>query len=194
MLAAEKRVGGDIEGAQNIMAAPVATTRREICALSGGAAHVWCPTRRSEWTASESPLAPCTWHHLADGGIHTYLPPEYSAWQGSQQVPEGSRRFQKVLGSSASTNSSATKPTVLTIVSPADGSTYLIDPTLRREFQAIPLRVSAATGDVQWIVNGRPLGTRSAGDSLEWSLIPGRHKILARDSRGHTAEATVTVR
>lgn len=194
MLAAEKRIGGDLERAQDILTPPAGTARLEICALSGGTAHAWCPTRRQEWTASESPVAPCSWHHLAGDGLHTYLPPEYSAWQGAQQVSEGSSRFQEGLGSSGSADSSATRPTVLTIVSPADGSTYLIDPTLRREFQAIPLRVSAATGDVQWIVNGRPLGTGAAGDSVEWPLMPGRHKILARDSGGHTAEATVTVR
>jgi membrane carboxypeptidase/penicillin-binding protein PbpC len=79
-------------------------------------------------------------------------------------------------------------------VSPADGSTYLIDPTLRREFQAIPLRATAAAGTIEWKVNDRHIGTSADGDGLDWPLTPGRHRIIARDARGRIAEATITVR
>ena len=190
MLAAERRLAGDIHGIGAILAATGDTTRREICALSGAAANDWCPTRRMEWIASEAATSACRWHHLGDEGLQTELPAEYV---GFQRVPEGSKGFQRVLGSSGSAQPSR-RAADLSIVSPADGSTYLIDPTLRREFQAIPLRATPATGDIEWSVNDRRLGTSTADVGLDWPLVPGRHRIFARDSRGRSAEAVITVR
>jgi penicillin-binding protein 1C len=198
MLAAERRVAGDIDAGLEILTPPSGTARTEICALSGAAANAWCPTRRMEWTASEQVRSPCRWHHLTDGGVQTYLPPGYSVPKVPKvpkvpEVPEvpmvpmvpmvpGVPMVPKVPG------------VRLAIVSPADGSTYLIDPTLRREFQAIPLRVAAAAGDVLWSVGNRTIGKAGSDDALEWPLVPGRHRIVARDSRGQSAEAIITVR
>jgi membrane carboxypeptidase/penicillin-binding protein PbpC len=84
---------------------------------------------------------------------------------------------------------------VLQIVSPADGSTYLIDPTLRREFQALSLHaVAAQRGRIEWSVNGRQIGAADADAKVDWPLAPGKHHIIARDESGRTAEARVVVR
>jgi penicillin-binding protein 1C len=84
---------------------------------------------------------------------------------------------------------------VLEIVSPADGSTYLIDPTLRREFQALSLRAVAATrGRIAWSVDGTEIGAADADGTVDWPLAPGTHRIIARDAHGRTAEAQVFVR
>ena len=83
----------------------------------------------------------------------------------------------------------------LTIVSPPSGATYLIDPTLRREFQTLQLRAVAATGGpIEWSVAGRVLGSADADQAVEWALVPGQHRIVARDRQRRTAETTVTVR
>ena len=83
----------------------------------------------------------------------------------------------------------------LQIVSPADGSSYLIDPTLRREFQTLSLHaVAARRGPIEWTVNGREVGTADADAKVEWPLAPGKHRIIARDETGRTAEAHVVVR
>ena len=87
---------------------------------------------------------------------------------------------------------SGTSKTV--IISPADGATYLIDPTLRREFQTLSLRAAAASGQVEWKVNGRSLGASPQRGQLEWPLVAGRHIISARDAAGRTDEVTVVVR
>jgi hypothetical protein len=47
---------------------------------------------------------------------------------------------------------------------------------------------------VEWRVDDRQIGTSTAGDGVEWPLVPGRHRIVARDARGRTAQATITVR
>ncbi len=83
----------------------------------------------------------------------------------------------------------------LSIVSPANGTTYLIDPTLRREFQTVPLKAAgAAPGAVAWTVDDRPLTPAASGPGIEWPLAPGRHRIAARDARGRTAAIEITVR
>ena len=80
-------------------------------------------------------------------------------------------------------------------MSPADGSTYLIDPTLRREFQTLSLRaVAAQNGRIEWSVDGREIGAADADARVDWPLAPGTHRIIARDENGRTAEAQVVVR
>ena len=64
------------------------------------------------------------------------------------------------------------------ITNPANGATYLIDPTLRAQFQTVRLRASAP---VTWQVNQRRIGS---GQSVEWQLTPGVHMITATDARG----------
>jgi len=72
----------------------------------------------------------------------------------------------------------------LRITNPADNATYLIDPTLRREFQALRLRASA---DATWTVDGKRVNG-------EWPLEAGRHLIAAVDERGRRDTVTITVR
>jgi membrane carboxypeptidase/penicillin-binding protein PbpC len=84
---------------------------------------------------------------------------------------------------------------VFRIASPADGSTYLIDPTLRREFQTLSLRVlSSPHGAIEWWIDGRPVARTSADPAGSWSLTPGTHTFVARDEDGRTARSTVVVR
>jgi membrane carboxypeptidase/penicillin-binding protein PbpC len=86
-------------------------------------------------------------------------------------------------------------PASLRIASPPDGATYLIDPTLRREFQSLSLRaVLAVPGPVEWIVDRRSLGTSAPDKSIDWPLAPGRHTFVARDANGRSAESTIVVR
>jgi len=191
MLAAERRVAGDVaaHGGERIVEMTGSSVQREICTVSGLSANAWCPTRRQEWTAAERALLPCSWHHRSDEGLLTIWPPEYRAWAGVQpdvrrdDVRRADVRRADVLSAA------------LTIVSPAGGATYLIDPTLRREFQTLPLRaVSASRGRIEWSVNGRAVGAADSDRKVEWPLSPGRHQITARDQAGHTAAAVIVVR
>jgi membrane carboxypeptidase/penicillin-binding protein PbpC len=83
----------------------------------------------------------------------------------------------------------------LTIVAPLAGAVYLVDPTLRRQFQALSLEASGgAPGARQWLVDGTVLGTATEGEPLHWPLEGGAHAFTVRDASGHTASTTVTVR
>ena len=65
----------------------------------------------------------------------------------------------------------------------------MIDPTLRPEFQRVPLRAIGGKGRVEWRVDGRPI----AGDA-EWTLVRGVHRITARDVSGQDIGVTVTIK
>jgi penicillin-binding protein 1C len=201
MLAAERRARGNLAGGvgEGILAPGHDVVEREVCALSGLAANAWCPNRRREWVAAESTLTTCNWHHMSSEGLLTVLPPEYSAWKPRVEPGRGAfaatafRNAPPTVAANISIRRTADDAR-FSIVSPANGATYLIDPTLRREFQTVPLRAAAASGPVEWSVNGRAIGSSSTGDRLDWSLVPGRHRITARDATGRTADASITVR
>ena len=197
MLAAERRATGSHSfTTANIASAVADSTRREICALSGLAANSWCPTRRYEWTAAEREPLPCTWHHLSEDGPQTIWPPEYRAWAANHTRAADVREVRRAEVRRAEVRRAEVRSAnVLQIVSPADGSTYLIDPTLRREFQALSLRaVTAERGLIEWSVNGREIGAADADAKVDWPLAPGKHRIIARDEQGRTAEVLVVVR
>jgi penicillin-binding protein 1C len=191
MLAAERRYGDGRPDAA--LASPPsgrnAVAQRAVCALSGLAANEWCPVRGREWLPVDAELLPCSWHHLDDGRLITVWPAEFREWAGSS-VP-GLPRVPRLPRAPAVQHADD----VFRIASPADGSTYLIDPTLRREFQALSLRVLASShGAVEWWLDGRPLARTSADPAGSWSLIPGTHTFVARDDDGRTARATIVVR
>ena len=83
----------------------------------------------------------------------------------------------------------------LRVVNPPDGAVYLVDPTLRRQFQTIGLRATAASSArIEWRVDGSPVGTSEKDASLDWPLAVGRHLVSARDQHGHRADAAIVVK
>ena len=211
MLAAERRMSGTSNhfSHEDILSAPGTTVQREVCALSGQTANQWCPLRRREWVASDSPSVPCIWHHHGEEGLLTFWPAEYRQWARQQGLADAAApardsgtSHRPTLAVASSTGrvrevaaAGEHAHAALTIVSPPPDSTYLIDPTLRRDFQTLPLRaVSDADGPIEWSVSGHPVASTSEGGAFEWPLVPGRHHIVARDRRGHSAETVVTVR
>jgi membrane carboxypeptidase/penicillin-binding protein PbpC len=83
----------------------------------------------------------------------------------------------------------------LRIASPADGAVYSVDPTLRREFQALPLRaVTSRPTTVRWRIDGAPVGTASSEKALAWPLAVGTHRIEVEDTDGRRATTSVVVK
>ena len=196
MLAATHRLHGAAGfDARAIVAVPDGIVERDVCALSGMPANPWCPARQRErLPATNDP--PCSWHHLSDDGLLVIWPPAYRQWaRQNGLMPEMAPR---VMSASARPAVAPPPPIVrgpLEIVNPPAGATYLIDPTLRREFQTLPLRVvAAAPGTIEWQVAGRVVGSSSSETALMWPLTPGVHKITARDERGRVAESSVVVK
>jgi membrane carboxypeptidase/penicillin-binding protein PbpC len=157
MLAAMKRA----RGSDSIVDRPADLQQTEICALSGLRPSPWCPAIEREWVSRDAPVEFCSWHHSQS----VTLPPEMSSG-----APAPSPALVR-----------------LRVTSPPNGATYLIDPTLRSEYQALPLS-AVSNSRVRWHVDGRPVKER------EWSLVVGRHTVTAVDAAGNRDEVTIRVK
>jgi membrane carboxypeptidase/penicillin-binding protein PbpC len=84
----------------------------------------------------------------------------------------------------------------LAIANPPAGAVYLIDPTLRSQYQALPLRAAADAhaGMIEWAIDGSRLGTSHADEPLQWPLAAGTHRISARDELGRMAAVDIVVK
>jgi penicillin-binding protein 1C len=195
MLAAVEHVRGELPvGDRAPILMPGTDVRREsVCALSGLSPTGACPRRTSEWLPAETPLPDCTWHRAGPGGVVTVWPAAYHAWSGSADVP-GSMEIAPATGRPTTRASGSPPAGALEIVSPLAGATYLRDPTLRAEFQTLPLRARSETGRVEWRVNGTFVGKSAPGAPVRWPLQTGKHLIEVKDAQGRTATTTVTVK
>jgi penicillin-binding protein 1C len=173
--------------------------KRSICALSGMRPSPWCPAQTEEWIAADDGEAdrPCTWHTPAPGGVVVHWPPEYVAWARAERL------LGRVVPAPRAARAAIVRPTpavpvptvALRVVNPPDGAVYLIDPTLRREFQTLALRVATAeASNIEWRVDGRPVGRGAADAPVDWPLAVGSHVVTARDARGREAGAAIVVK
>jgi hypothetical protein len=207
MLAATRRSAGTehLAADRAIVPRPDGLEQRRVCALSGMAANAWCPSRQIEWLMPAEE-APCSWHHISEAGLLTVWPPEYRQWAAGQGLlargaglgaRDSAWRAQAgVRAGAAQRATPEARPNAeMEIVNPPTGATYLIDPTLRREFQTLALRVThARPGRIHWQVNGVAVGSSSSDAAVMWPLVPGTHTIAARDGAGNVAEARIFVR
>ena len=180
MQAATRRLHGSSDA--EILPAPEGMSEHEVCALSGMPANDWCPSRQRERMPS-SGEPPCSWHHLSDGELILIWPPQYRQWARQQGLMTEARTA--VVPASSPKPSAPARPSApIEIVSPPAGGVYLIDPTLRREFQTLALRVvTAQPVTIEWAVGGRVIGTSSSETPVQWPLTPGSHRITARRTR-----------
>jgi penicillin-binding protein 1C len=195
MLAAARRSPSVGPSDAPIVRPPDNLEQKDVCALSGMLANSWCPSRQREWMVAGEDL-PCSWHHLSDEGLLVVWPAEYRQWarQSGLAVDQTPRPARTLRASTPSSERGPASPP-LAIANPPDGAIYFLDPTLRREFQALSLRaVSANPQSIEWSVDGQALGTAFSDASFEWPLKPGRHRITARATSGHTAETTILVK
>jgi penicillin-binding protein 1C len=184
------------------LAAPERTTRRVVCAVSGLLATPDCPRQIEEWTADEHALDSCDWHRRTARGVVVRWPAAYHEWAAGQHLldtvvapalPIVAR--DPAVHAAPSPVDRTSSPPVLRVLSPPDGAMYLLDPTLRREYQTIGLRAMAETATaLEWRVDDAPVGTSGVDAALPWPLTPGRHVISARDQRGRSASATIVVK
>src|SRR5262249_4162309 len=141
--------------------------KHAICALSGMRASRWCPTQTEEWTAGDAATGDgeCTWHTPRDGGAGVRWPLEYVPWaRGDGFLDRVCRGAEAAAPRGEAVAIASTASTRLRVVNPPDGAIYLIDPTLRRDFQTLPLR-AAANSAVEWRIDGTPVGR---GDVVDW--------------------------
>ena len=168
MLAAMRRAGDS--GERPIVDRPDHLEQQPICALSGRRPSTSCPATDSEWLPRDAPVEFCGWHHAG----RVAWPEEYRDWAAAREERRSPSAPRSVNG----------RETRFRITSPPNDATYLIDPTLHREFQSIHLRATIAA---MWRVDGKPAAN-------EWPLRAGRHLIVATNGRGDHDRVRITVR
>ena len=195
MLAAQRHVHGREEADGDLVVRPSDLNEGAICALSGMRVGEACPIRTTEWLPPGFSPLPCSWHHATEEGLLTLWPDEYRMWAASRGLREVDQPV-KVMNSLLERERSAGITTArgFEITNPPHGATYLIDPTLRMEFQTLPLRAVGASGHVDWTINGRRWDSNLKNDDLAWPLERGTHQIRARDARGRMATASIVVK
>jgi penicillin-binding protein 1C len=206
MLAAEARAAGGLPGEdQRLLDVPADLVDTPLCARSGMRANDACPIRRHELlpldAVQASPGAPpCSWHHASDDGVITIWPDQYRGWAeeaGFRSALDRRAEAQAYTSGAIGPRRVAMRAQDggLRVTSPAEGTVFLVDPTLRPEFQAVPLRaIGAGAGRLSWTIDGRDVGTAPAGAAVHWPLARGEHRAVARDARGRTAEVGFVVR
>ena len=191
MMAAMKRARGTLPvGDQTPIVEPSADLENvPVCTVSGTRPSTWCPTVRNEWLPASAPVEFCTWHRQE----HTEWPDEYRSWARANGLLHDDRiAVASVVTASASTMPSKPSPS-LRVTSPANGATFLIDPTLRMEFQKLPLRAVARTS-LTWHIDDREFASVRRDAAAEWPLTPGRHTITAVDAEGRRDTVTIYVK
>jgi penicillin-binding protein 1C len=195
MMAAQEHVSGRLPGETDatLPEAPSGLSSHPICLLSGLRATDHCPSVGPEWLRDGRLPARCTWHRAAgDGRSAVVWPARYRAWARAQGL------LDEHAGTAARPGDPRRPPAAraaLRIVSPPSGATYLRDPTLRAEFQTLPLRAeTVAATPLTWEVDGRAVGTVSSEGALDWPLRPGAHVVAVTDARGRRAQASILVK
>ena len=194
MLAAQRHVHGREYREGDLVTRPSDLREGTICALSGARAGEACPIRLKEWLPPGFSQLPCSWHHASEDGLLTLWPDEYRTWAGARGLLEADPTVRANTPSDREAARSTGAARRFAITSPPDGATYLIDPTLRMEFQTLPLRAIGSSGRVEWTVNGRRLNSGPDDRSLSWPLERGKHQVRARDARGRMAVASIIVK
>ena len=200
MLAAMRHLAGALppSGDRATVALPAQTARVRVCALSGMAALPWCPTLVDEWLAAGAESPGCAWHRATPRGVVVDWPAEYRAWASTERLLDRAVAAPLRVPPAAAPRAKPPiqrAPVELRVMNPPDGAVYLIDPTLRSEFQRIGLRAtSAANSRIEWRVDGSPVGTSEVDGALDWPLAVGRHVVTASDSRGRRADAAIVVK
>ena len=115
-----------------------------MCALSGLIATPTCPRQVEEWVGEEGASESCDWHRATSRGVVVQWPVAYQLWAASQHLlnitvamPSPAVRPPSPRSMAASTSRAAPAASAVRVLSPPDGAVYLLDPTLRREFQTV---------------------------------------------------------
>ncbi len=172
-----------------------------LCATSGMAATDACPVRTVEWLPAGAALDTCTWHHASDRGLVTVWPSPFQTWardRGLVDTPSSAQPAPppppRAEAADAPARLEVASSAALTIVAPLAGARYLFDPTLRSEFQKLPLRAQGGDGELHWSVDDRPFGIALGDRTIHWPLARGRHRIAVVDDHGRSASVWIDVR
>ncbi|MEJ2422641.1 MAG: penicillin-binding protein 1C [Acidobacteriota bacterium] len=194
MLAAAREAAGRYPSLTDppILSPPKGFEQVPICALSGERATPACPNVVMEWFPASDVPPPCNWHVRRGGKTVTLWPAAYRTWAKARGLLASAMEPPAAPDRKAEHR----KRPPLIITNPPGGAIYLIDPTLRSEYQGLHLR-AVAQGRVKpltWLVDGKVVGRCSSDRQLVWLLVRGKHRVEVRDGEGHHAVSSILVK
>jgi penicillin-binding protein 1C len=198
LMAAQERVTGRLPGAVDppLGVAPAELAPVSICGLSGLPAGPSCPSLELERLPRGDGRPSCNWHRRERGRTVVAWPARYLSWARTQGLAEEVVPPPSGPPSARPSRTPGRTATGLRIVNPPPDAVYLRDPTLRPEFQTLPLRAEAdaGAGRLTWRIDGTVVGVSAPPVSLDWALARGRHVVAVSDERGRREEATFLVK
>jgi penicillin-binding protein 1C len=175
--------------------APPGLKKVTVCSWSGLLCHEYCPKTSTIYTYDDI-RDYCDVHRLvpaesvseakagrsASSGarkvmVVTSLPPEYDGWLKEKGYPVPQPGPEK-------------PKSVLSIVKPREGDTYIIEPGYNLKTQTIEFQLAAAERPrkIDWYLNGKPIAAAQWPYSLDWRMQKGKYTLEAR-SPGRKSEA-----
>jgi penicillin-binding protein 1C len=145
---------------------PSGLERRDVCALSGALPGPDCPHKRELFVPGTAPRSACAWHRRVGSRVEVAWPAEVAGWARAHATGRG--RLALPTRPPPAANGVAGE---LTIVYPADGARFLLDPARPVGQQVPPLRAMPAGAPIRWTIDG------IAADS--WQPTPGPHVVKA---------------
>ncbi len=190
-------------------APPAGWVAHEVCALSGAIAGPRCPQHKTEWfPQGAGPTGECPFHRRVDVDVRNgllagptcpreyvrsrellALPAQYETWARREKLDIAPSRESPLCPAAYLADRK------VALAEPRDRSRYLFDPDTPRALGGVKLwaRVTPASEDVVFLVDGVPVGTASWPHELRTTLAPGTHVIRAALAHGSEQSAAVTV-
>jgi penicillin-binding protein 1C len=188
-----------------------------ICPLSGLRAGPHCPHSIEErYLTRGAPTRSCDWHgqlwvDAADGGrsgpgcpgaerrVFELYPAEYQSWAQQSRRPLPPSGVSARCGAGRVAAPGVVPPrgergVAPSVLFPAPGARFVIDPALPLEQQAIVLAARADGEPVRFVLDGRALGSVASPYELSWRLTPGRHDVWVLSSSGSSPKVPFDVR
>lgn len=175
-----------------------------VCPSSGQLPGDDCPGGMREWFLDGTvPTARCEVHRRVGGRVYEVHPPLYRSWMADVGLPlppstggwTTRPRLEEEEEPEETPAREAPRPSQLAVAFPEDGSTFRLDPILRREYQTVLLRAVVPDGvrEVEWRVDGRSLGRCPSPFTQEWPLQPGVHTVTLQAPGVGERTVTITV-
>ncbi len=173
--------------------APAGIVYGRVCPLSGQKAGEHCHAAYEEkFLEGRAPQEVCSWHVADKGGtVHEVFPEALIPWaMAAGRYDPIAYELAAMDGDSAGQGGA-----VLTISSPREGSSFVINPDVPRQYQRLKVHVAGADPDdnVKLYVDGKLFETSARPFIFTWALTPGEHTLEAGTKHAQSQPVTISV-
>lgn len=201
---------------------PEGIVRVKVCTRSGKLPTPECPGTMDEvFIKGTQPTENCDWHHVwrvdkgtgmpagagtaakyAETRVVETLPPIFGAWLNAEGKTGGEGNSSIDHGRFGANERSADNPMASVefgIASPENGAVFKLDPTLRRQFQVVGVKIIAGPSyhDLRLFIDGKFYSSVSSQETTQWPLVSGKHEFELKGEKGpgevRTSRVSITV-